>query len=402
MKQNPVSPLIPLFIRGFAPQPNPTSNGCTIQRSSLQKILVVRLDEIGDVILTSPFLRELRRNLPEARITLLVKSEVYNLVEHCPYVTDILTFPAIRSLRRPSVYVDARRFAIRALRPRDYDLAIVPRWDVDSNAASFIAYFSGAKYRLAYSEKATPEKKICNRHYDRLYTDVVFSDGIKHEVQRNLDLLRYLNLQVESADVEVWNHEKDNDYAEKILALHSVEPCDTLIVLGIGAGHPNKRWPLQNFVELGRSLLSFGCRIVIIGSTQEASLAATLQQQIGRGVINIAGQASLRQTSAVLRRCHLFAGNDSGPMHIAAAMHVPIIEVCCHPKSGNPAHVRSPSRFHPWNIDYRIIQPDSPREPCTEGCDAESAHCICDVTVEMVHSAVVEQLAKGVHERVSH
>jgi heptosyltransferase-2 len=393
MRRNPISTLIGIFVRDSLP-------AMPIETTP-QNILIVRLDEIGDLILTSPFLRELRRNVPHSQITLVVKREVYNLVERCPYVDEILPFPALRSLRRPSAYFKAWLFGLKMRRSRAYDLAIVPRWDVDSNAASFIAYFSGAGRRLAYSERVTPEKRVANRNYDRLFTDVVFDQTVKHEVERNLDLLRQLGFGVQSSALELWNGNEDIAYAENTLSAHSVKPHETLIVLGIGAGHPHKRWPLSNFAELGRRLAGHGYRFVIVGNKEESHSAQTLQEQIGGSVINIAGSATLRQASAVVGRCHLFIGNDSSPMHMAAAMHLPLVEICCHPESGSLSHPRSPFRFHPWNADYRIVRPRTPRAPCSEGCDADSEHCICDVTVDMVDDAAAEQLAKGAHEQAS-
>jgi heptosyltransferase-2 len=137
--------------------------------------------------------------------------------------------------------------------------------------------------------------------------------------------------------------------------------------------------------------------LLVLGSKKETGLANQLQTEIGSGVINVTGQTTLRQSAELLARCHLFIGNDSGPMHMAAAMHVPIVGICSHPKTGSLHHERSPMRFRPWTSDYVLVQPDTASGRCSDGCDARSAHCIRNVTVDMVHYAATQQLANGLH-----
>jgi heptosyltransferase-2 len=122
--------------------------------AQVEKVLIVRLDEIGDVVMTTPFLRELRRNLPDAWITLVVKPAVYNLVERCPYVNEVLVYDwntKHRLLKPLQRHWRALQLAWKHLWKRRFDLAILPRWDVDSYHGSFVLYFSGAPWRVGYS-----------------------------------------------------------------------------------------------------------------------------------------------------------------------------------------------------------------------------------------------------------
>src|SRR5512141_888224 len=117
-------------------------------------MLVVRLDEIGDVVLMSAFLRELRRNASDASITLVVKPGTRELVERCPYVNEVLPFDWGASGRMATLRLRARAAAMarKELWPRRFDLALHPRWDADYYQASFLTYFSGAATRVGYSE----------------------------------------------------------------------------------------------------------------------------------------------------------------------------------------------------------------------------------------------------------
>jgi len=367
-----------------------------IDRRSVRRILVMRLDEIGDVVLTSPFLRELRRMCPNAWITLVVKPATFNLVELCPYVNEILTYDWQTTGRAGRLRRQARLFSLAARRlwRRRFDLAIVPRWDTDAYCGVPLAYASGARWRVGYSESVCEHKQQLNRGYDQLLTHVLHDYTLRHEVEHNLGVLRCLGLDVESARLELWFDSEDNAFAELVLQSQVIRPTDFLIGFGPGAGWPKRMWPMSRFAELGASLLrECACQLIVVGGERERHLGEHLRRELGQGVINVVGRATLRQTAAVLQRCHLFVGNDSGPMHVAAAAGVPVVEISCHPLSGSPAESHSPTRFGPWGVPHRIVQPERSVGVCSETCEGDDAHCILGVSVAKVKEAVLALVA---------
>ncbi|MBI2902071.1 MAG: glycosyltransferase family 9 protein [Candidatus Methylomirabilis oxyfera] len=372
------------------------TKGGALDVSLVKRALVVRPDEIGDVVMTTPFLRELRRLFPEAWITLVVKPAVFNLVERCPYVNEVLTYdwsvsPYCGPLQR---HWRALRLARRHFWRRRFDLAIVPRWDADDHHATFVAYFSGAPWRLGYSENVIDRKRRLNAGLDRLFTHVLDENSLKHEVQHNLDVVRFLGGTVQEDRLELWMSPDDEAFAEQVLRSHGIRHGDPLIAFSPGARHPKRMWLLANFAEVGIWLKrKYHAHIVIVGEQGEESLGQELQQQIGGAVINVVGQTTLRQAGALLKRCHLFVGNDAGPMHLAAASGVPVVEISCHPLAGSPTHQNSPRRFGPWSVPHHTLQPEKALSSCSQACDAGQAHCILRITVEQVKEAVVAQLA---------
>jgi lipopolysaccharide heptosyltransferase II len=155
-------------------------------------ILVVRLDTIGDLVLISPFLRELRRLNPNAWITLVVDPRFLNVVELCPFVSEVLTFEPRRSFGKLELHIRALRLAGSYLLQRRFDLALLTRWGADYYHSAFVAYFSGALCRVGFSENVTPEKQRYDRGLDILFTRTLDDRTCKHEVERNLHLLRQL------------------------------------------------------------------------------------------------------------------------------------------------------------------------------------------------------------------
>ncbi len=373
-------------------------NDFKLYSSETKKILIVRLDEIGDIVLTIPFIRELRRNLPDAWITLIVKPEVYNLVELCPYVNDVQIFDKNVPRSRPETvqlhrHVRAIRLASKYLWSKKFDLAIVPRWDADYYHATFLSYFSGAPWRVGYSETVIAHKKEINKDYDSLLTHAIKDGTLKHEVEHNLDVIRFLGGQVLDDRLELWLSEGDMAFAKDLLRGHGAKSNDLLIAFAPGAGAGKRMWPINRFAQLGSWLQNaYRARILIIGGPGEEALGHELKQLLGSNAVNTADQTTLREAAALLSHCQLFIGNDAGPMHMAAAVNMPIIEISCHPRTGSPYSANSPKRFGPWKTISTILQPDFPQPPCTDECIADHPHCILGVTVERVKRAAEKHL----------
>lgn len=370
-------------------------------REPPQRILVVRLDEIGDLVLSSPFLRALRGAFPSAQITLVVQPLLVNLVELCPYVDEVLSFEWRTTGRfwKPLRIRRAWGFARRSLRPRGFDLAILPRYGDDHYFAAYVAFFSGAPRRVGYSEYVDATKREVNRGLDALLTTALPPSPHLHEVARNLDLLACLGVEVHEARLETWIGDEDRAFAEALLARRRRE--GTLVALAPGAGAAARRWPVERFADFGRwAAAELGAHLLALGSPAERALAEPLCAALGDALIDTIGSATLRQAAALLEHCDLFVGNDSGPMHLAAAAGVPIVEISCHPEGGRDDHATSPLRFGPWGVPNVVLRPPLPRDPCRTECEANLAHCILEVDAMRVKDAARRLLAATSRRKV--
>jgi heptosyltransferase-2 len=227
-----------------------------------------------------------------------------------------------------------------------------------------------------------------------MLTEVVNGSETKHEVQRNLDVIRFLGGDVRDDRLELWLRPEDEFFAGQLLKSEQHSSGQRFIALGVGTRHP-KRWPIENFVALGRELIrEYKVRLIVLGDDKDAILGQRLQQELGDAVLNMAGHSTLRETAATLRGCSLYVGNDTGPLHMAAAVGTPVVGVSSHSLLGAAAHSNSPLRFGPWKVPHRMVQPERPTSPCTEWCAAKDApHCIRQVTVEAVTKAAHSLLA---------
>ena len=365
-------------------------------------ILVIRLDEIGDMVLTTPFLRELRRNHPRAHITLVVKPAVKNLVELCPYCDELVTFDwqAPRLLAPFIRHVRAYRLAKAKLRRRSYDWAVIPRWDYDCYSATVLAYFSGARRRIAFSERVSPQKTETNRGYDLLLTDPAPGTVSSHEVLMTLSLLSHLGDQIASDALELWLSDADHRFAMEQLP---DDPWRMTIAIAPGALEKNRQWPVENYLALAVwAVQKFDARIVVLGGSVETALGKKLVPGAREDSINdLTGRTTLRQAAAVLARSALFIGNDTGLKHIAAAMGVRVVEISRFPKNGAPMHRQSPFRFRAWGVESIVLQPEQAPPPCGDNCMARKAHCILGVDLQSVKEAVIGLVSAGMGRQCS-
>jgi ADP-heptose:LPS heptosyltransferase len=354
---------------------------------SLRNVLIIRLDQIGDAVMTTPLLRELKRHLPRARLSLVVKPSVLNLVELCPYVDRIHVFDwnihgnfaGIRSHWR------ALKLSFMQLWPHRYDLAIVPRRHVDYYHGPLIAYFSGSRWRLGSQGSFPRLRQILPLTTNGFFTHLVPNIASMHEVEHNLSIVKFLGGIVKEDRLELWLDSKDDAFAEDMIQSHGVHSDEAIIALCPGGGSQKKVWPAARYAELARRLQEeLRARFVVIGGREDESVGLKLTNHLGGKLINAAGKTTLRQAAALMKRCLLYIGNDTGPMHLAAAVGIPVVEISWHPGKELSHDIESPRFFGPWRVPCRVVHPPELRKPCLNACTATHAHCILGVTVEMV------------------
>ncbi len=332
-----------ISVLAFAINPRPVDFSFRTVRS----ILILKLDEIGDFVLATPFLRELRLSAPQADITLVVKPSVYNLAEFCPHVNRVLVYDwqvEGRSLPQLRRHWRAMLLAFSELRKRHFDVALIPRWDADTYHATQLAVYAGSRAIVAYSERCTLPKSIHNRGFDRLVTHVLSPvRGSIHETLASLAILEKYGIKPASRALELWLTEEDYSLAKAKLPSGRI-----YVAIATGASKAYRRWPASRFAQLAVWLQEkYGFTPLLFGTHSDPALPA---------VVDFFGR-SLRQTAALMARCTLFIGNDSGPKHIAAAVKIPVVEISALRVGAPATDPHSPRRFHAWDVPQRVVQP---------------------------------------------
>jgi ADP-heptose:LPS heptosyltransferase len=350
-----------------------------------RSFIIFRLDALGDLVLTTPLFRELKRNCPHARITAVVQENYKSILATNPYLDEVLTVRSrwSRWLPKGALHLLAvLSLYQQQLRGRSFDVAISPRWDTDEHLTTLLCLLTTASVRVGYGESGSLGKRRFNRGFDKAF-DICLDPGrLQHEVLSNLEIVTTLGGTVDNTAVEVHLTQEDRDYAAQV-------PRDTpkdcvLIALGIGAQSPGRRWPLDRYaVVINELSAQWPVHAVITCAPSEHEQARRVADMLSVGS-TISDSPEIRQTCALLERCDLFIGNDTGAAHLAAAMNCPTIVMSRHPKSGDPKHPNSPARFAPWCNSARVLQPERGLDDCSSRCLRTGPHCITQISVDYV------------------
>ena len=360
-----------------------------VDLGACRNILVVKLDFIGDWVLTTPFLAGLRRAAPDARITAVVLDRVFALAGACDLVDRVVAVPAAAT---GPVAVGAASEGDLAGFLADFgsgafDLALVPRWDIDFNGATRIAGRAARPSVVGFSEACTERKQVENAGFDRFLDVAVLDTRQCHEVEHTLGLLDALGGK-RRRRAPPPRPSGRRPCGRRGLPPGRLRPA--------GAAAPRRRAvcrrPPPVAARADRGPCSGGRRGARPGrggdrrprerSRTPAHLAARIAAS-GVRAASAAGVLGLRENAALAGMAALFIGMDSGPGHIAAALGVPVVTISAHPEGAALGHPGAPERFAPWVPPDRllVLRPPAHRPPCSDGCDAGAPHCILEIGV---------------------
>ena len=302
-----------------------------------KRILLIRTDRLGETLLNLPLVEQLRKTFAHAQILWMVNPALVGLLQGAPGVNRVLGYdgdPVSPWWRR------AARLAHR-LREERVDLAMISNSAKEFHVATWLA---GIPVRVGYDRKWG--FLLTHRLEDRRLL------GERHEVEYNMQLLTALGMAV-PASVVLRLPVSDCGEAECIQLLQhlGVRQEDRLIVVHPWTSNPRKQWPLQRARELLERLRPMGAgRVVVVGGPQERPHAEAFVCGMEPDVVNVTGQLSLPALAAVLRRARVMVTNDSGPMHLAAAVGAPVLALFGTEDPGS-----HPRRWGPWGDGHTVI-----------------------------------------------
>ncbi len=291
------------------------------RRREHRRIVVARLDAIGDFVLFAPSLRALRELYRQDQISLLVDESVAPLAEACPYV-DRLRAIDVRRYKRDVLY----RFRVLVrIAAGGADVFLNPVYSRE-HFSDELALWSRAGTKIAWEPDQSNMSEEERARGARVYTQVVRVDdrGARHETDRNRHFLAHLGIPRDAYRLELWNARGGTEAAIALWKNHRLE-LRTVVALVPGAMHRFKSWEAGNFRILADRLarvrddLSF----VVIGSEADEGLVDG--KNLGDRFIDLCGATRLGDLEAIFRRCALVIGNDTGPLHIAAAAGTPVV-----------------------------------------------------------------------------
>ena len=344
-----------------------------------ERIVIRSANWVGDAIMSTPALRAVRRAFPGARITLLAKPWVIPIFEKSPDIDEIMVYEADGRHNGP---LGLLRLAADIHRQR-FDTAILLQ---NAFEAALLAFMARIPRRIGFTTDARSLLLT-----DRINTWRPLKKG--HLIDYYLGLMQGAGIATRNKKLHLHITPEETAEARRFLAETGTAEHQWVVGLNPGAAFGTaKRWLPERYVELGRRLADeHKAMILIFGSSSESQLGTQLATQIGPSCVNLSGHTSLRQAMALIGICNLFITNDSGLMHVAAALDIPQVAII------GPT---DPIATGPVNTLSRLVQkPESCHlSPCLKPhCPLKDHRCMTAISVEMVMQTALALLPK--HKR---
>jgi lipopolysaccharide heptosyltransferase II len=338
-------------------------------RVTRPRILIWKLSALGDVILSTPSLRAIRRQFPASHITLAVGRSAYEVAARCPYLNDILIVDLRGKDRGPA----GRLRLLRRLRAAGFDLSIDLQ---NSRRTHLLTWLSGVPARIGYRRKFG---WLLNRGV-RLPKVVLAPIAHQHY------LLTHAGIAPDGDRLELWPSALDEARAESLLEGVREDGKPVAAVHPGGSGRwMTKRWDLERWAAVCDALAERGARVIVIGGPEERVLGETLSSLTRHRPLLLAGQTSLLELACVLKRSDLFLGHDSSSLHVAAAVGAPAVALF------GPT---DPRRHLPPSFAGTVIRKDVFCSPCYSArCRTVTHACMKRISIEEVLAAALAILA---------
>jgi lipopolysaccharide heptosyltransferase II len=361
------------------------ARGCITPEAKkvIKKILITRFQCVGDMILFIPTLKGLRRLFPEAYICLLAfEPSGIETIKACPYIDNIIAF-------RSGDILKEKWFHRYYLRKQNFDMFISSCAEINILREGF---YSGAKYIIGFKGKKRFDQWVIEA--EPYLLDIALDyDTEMHETYQNLKIIEKLGGRPEDIRLEYYVREGDTRHIENLFESFQIDPGRPLVGIHSGSKQKAKRWSAERFSELADFIIEkHHAQIVFVGGKEETSLIQSIIAQMKNGAVNLCGMTTLGEIAALLKKIDLFVCNDSGPMHIAAALGVQLVALY---GPGNFAN------WHPLAEEGKTVVIRHPVEcgPCfAVSCDKPI--CMDLITVDEVKNATDRFLMTHVSEGV--
>lgn len=343
----------------------PAPHSGAVACDELRSILLIRLSSLGDILLMTPLLNLLRTACPQARVDVLVKAEFRDLLRAHPGINRLLTFDSGRSLLG----------TLRSLRADRYDLAL----DLHGTPRSQLLLRGLRAHRkLTYNKRVLRRALLVHLGWNTLRRVTPVPELYAAPLRR-LGLTGRLGAPTMHLDPE------STEAMEAHVARSLPDaPNQPLLAVAPGARWPTKCWPVERFAAAARELArEKQAAVVVLGGPDEAPLARSLCDKLDVPVVKGAGTLSLMQSAALLSRCRLLISNDSGLMHMATALQVPVVAVF--------GPTVQEFGFYPFRARAEVVSEPLSCRPCsTKGsrrCPRGHHACMQDISSARVLAA---------------
>ena len=341
-----------------------------------KNILIIKPSSLGDVIHALPVLKILKKRFPEVRLSWFINEELSGLIEENPYIDEIFLFQRKqwkKWVSIPSNIIELIRLIMK-IRKRRFDTVIDLQGLLRSGIISFL---SGSSKRLGFEN--------AREHSPLFYTDkIVLPDKKIHSVERYVYSVKTLGIEDEERDFTITIPGRDIDFVENFLRENKIGDINKMIIINPWARWKTKCWPIRYYISLIKKLKSKGYFPVLIGDEESKEKIEELKGVFSDPPAFFVGQ-SLKRLTGLVKKAGLMVTNDTGPMHIAAAVNTPVVAIF------GPT---DPCLTGPYGKGHIVIQKETGCNPCFQRECPKLHKCMHNITVDEVFKAVKEKLGE--------
>ncbi|MBI3323816.1 MAG: glycosyltransferase family 9 protein [Candidatus Omnitrophica bacterium] len=342
--------------------------------------MIVRTDRIGDVVLSTPVIRNLRAAFPDAYLGMMVRPEHRELIEGNPDLNAVILYDKFGAEKG---ILGNLRFAQR-LREHRFDTAVILH---STNRVIWAAWMAGIRRRVGYARRL-PWMLTQRIPY-------IKREGNRHELEYNLDLLQLLGVESKERALFVPTTAEQEEKVRQFLAQEGIREDRPLVVLHPGASCPSKRWPTEHFARVGDRLTrEQNARVVVIAGADGIAQGQAVLGRMREKSVNALARFTLGELVCLFRHAACVVSNDSGPVHLACAAGTPVVSIF-----GRWGGGLSPTRWGPTGPRDVVLHHDVGCRPClAHGCTIGFV-CLKAVTVEEVLIAAEELIGEKAESR---
>ncbi|MDI6785369.1 MAG: glycosyltransferase family 9 protein [bacterium] len=305
-----------------------------------KKILFIRNDKIGDLLLTLPVIKAAKDKYPDYKISILVSEYTSNLLNDINYIDEIIV-----EKEKHKSYVGLLKL-IKRIRKNKYDVGIIlyPCW---RNA--IVSFLSLIPIRIGTGYK------LCSILFNKKVYVHRTKNKLIHETDYCLKHLKYFNINHADRKINLTKRKKDEDYIKKLLDKFKIEKEERLIAIHPGNGRSALNWSVENFIRLIDLITKDNrIRVVLTGTNGDKEIIEKIKDGINKDskVINLFNQTNINQLQALLSFCNFFIGTSTGPMHLAAAVKTRVIALF------SPLLPQRPEKWSPLGEGHTIVLPE--------------------------------------------
>ena len=347
-----------------------------------KRILVIRLDGLGDLWLTIPLLRTLRQHYPDADLDVITGRSQFPLAQSIRWIGKAFSAHD----KRRSILLNLP-LLLKLFFRGGYDVVLLPRACPDRTCARILAWAAASRKAViaAYrSSRHGPDSDIPNLWLDARPEHTVLS-SLRLAESLGIPMPRPEELSISEADVRT---------TQKPPVLPC--PADTPLALcAIRSVRPVANWPAERYAQVAEALFrETGTVTVLTGTMQDEPDVRCILEILKRNGVpdaafSLCGQTHPVQLLFLAKRCRFYYGADTAAVHFAAAAGIPCITITAFPFNAGE-WLSTSVRYYPWRTRYKLIAPDSPMDPCTDFCTAGMPHCILQITADEVIREVLK------------